>query len=174
MGYCSLSVLSQNQSFTRSTFTRTVLCTHTSLVSCVHHVDVFAYIISHYTQNPLSVSYSTILLALLLLLGRRLCRATYILCSSLLSSARSSLSLFCFSLSIQPDPRSRADTTTLHMFIAVVYTIPFHLLNFIIVLPRGPTPSIGIQHRTSRSYPQPDLLVRGFTHSRNPSPSPAS
>ena len=32
--------------------------------------------------------YSTILLALLLLLGRRLCRATYILCSSLLSSTR--------------------------------------------------------------------------------------
>ena len=91
MGYRTLLVLSQNQSFTISTFTRTVLCTHTSLVSCVRHVDVFAYIISPYTQNPLSVSYSTILLALLLLLGRRLCRATYILCSSLLSSARSPL-----------------------------------------------------------------------------------
>ena len=56
------------------------------------------------------------------------------------------------------------------MYITVLYTIPFHLLNFIIVLPRGPTPSIGIQHRTSRSYPQPDLWVRGFTHSRNRSP----
>ena len=97
-------------------------------------------------------------------------RYLYSLLFSALLCSFSTASLFCFSLLLQSDPRSGSDTTTLHMYITVLYSIPFHLLNFIIVLPRGPTPSIGIQHRTSRSYPQPDLWVRGFTHSRNPSP----
>ena len=79
--------------------------------SIIHKINIYSYstVYSYFTSvmrsprrrfSPISslithrtvvMSYSTILLALLLLLGRRLCRATYILCSSLLSSARSPL-----------------------------------------------------------------------------------